>query len=288
MISRRPELHANAIRLKRQEYRGTFLVVEGRDDRLFFEQFIDGRDCRVIVAEGKQNVGHVIHILEADGFAGVVGVIDADLDHVEGIRPASDNIILLETVDLEALLIRSTALDRVLVELGSAKKIATFGAEVRDALLAAALPIGCLRLHSRRRNLNLTFHGLRYRGCIEEATLRVDVSILIREVKNRSQRFDLGCQDVAREIDTIRGSVDDHWLVCYGADMVKILSLGLRKTLGTNSTQAVAPEVVRRCLRLAYQWVDLNDSRLGRDLRAWAVRKPKFRVLGDADLSEQA
>lgn len=195
---------------------------------------------------------------------------------------------MLETVDLEALLIRSTALDRVLVELGSAKKIATFGAEVRDALLAAALPIGCLRLHSRRLNLNLTFHGLRYGRCIEAVSLRVDVSILIREVKNRSQRFDLGCQDVARAIDTIRASVDDHWLVCYGADMVEILSLGLRKTLGTNSTQEVAPEVVRRCLRLAYQWADLNDSRLGRDLRAWAVRNPKYRVLGDADLSEQA
>ena len=46
-MPRRPEVHANAIRLKRQEYGGTFLVVEGRDDRLFFEQFIDGRDCRV-------------------------------------------------------------------------------------------------------------------------------------------------------------------------------------------------------------------------------------------------
>ena len=38
--------------------------------------------------------------------------------------------------------------------------------------------------------------------------------------------------------------------VCYGADMVEILAQGLRKTLGTNSAQAVAPEVVRRCLRL--------------------------------------
>ena len=285
-MTRSPNVRANAIRQKRQEHGGSFLVVEGRDDRLFFEQFVDRQFCWVIVAEGKQNVADVVGILQAEGFPGVAGVVDADLDHMEGIREASDNIILLETVDLEALLIRSPALDRVLVELGSLDKIARFGANVREELLAAALPIGCLRLHSRRLGLNLTFHGLRYGSCIEVATLKLDVFCLIREVQNRSQRPDLQSQDVASDIDIIQGSVEDHWLVCYGADMVEILAVGLRRTLGTNSAQAVAPEVVRMCLRLAFQWADLNDSRLGRDLRAWEANNPKFSVLGDVESSE--
>ena len=287
-MKRSPNVRANAIRLKRQEHGGSFLVVEGRDDRLFFEQFVDRQYCWVIVADGKQNVADVVGILEADGFPGVAGVSDADLDHMEGVRPASDNIILLETVDLEALLIRSPALDRVLVQLGSSNKIAGFGANVRDALLAAALPIGCLRLHSRRSGLNLTFDGLRYGKCIGVASLIIDVFCLIREVKNRSQRSDLRCDDVAGEIDIIQGSVEDRWLVCYGADMVEILALGLRKTLGSNSARAVAPEVVRMGLRLAYDGADLNESRLGRDLRAWAVRNPSFRVLGDVSNNERA
>ena len=75
--------------------------------------------------------------------------------------------------------------------------------------------------------------------------------------------------------------------MCYGADMVEILALGLRRTLGTNSAQAVAPEVVRSCLRLAYHWADLNDSRLGRDLRAWEANNPEFRVFGDADYESE-
>ena len=116
-MNRSPNVRANAIRLKRQEHEESFLVVEGRDDRLFFEQFVNRQYCLVIVADGKQNVADVVGILEADGFPGVAGVTDADLDHVEGIRPASANVIVLETVDLEALLIRSPALDRVLVEL---------------------------------------------------------------------------------------------------------------------------------------------------------------------------
>ena len=287
-MTRSLNARANAIRQTRQEHAGCFLVVEGRDDRLFFEQFVDCQDCWVIVEGGKQNVVDVVSILEDDGFPGVVGVVDADFDHFEGISQASDNIIVLETVDLEALLIRSTALDRVLVELGSVDKIAKFGASVREALLVAALPIGCLRLHSLRVGLSLTFQGLRYGGCIEVATLVLDVFGLIQEVENRTRRFDLQRDHLAREIDIIQESVKDRWLVCYGADMVEILALSLRSTFGTNSAQAVAPDVVRRCLRLAYQWPDLSGSQLGRDLRAWEARNPTYRVWGNADPGERA
>ena len=67
-MTRSPNVRANAIRLRRQEHGGSFLVVEGRDDRLFFEQFVDRRCCWVIVADGKRNVVDVVGILEADGF----------------------------------------------------------------------------------------------------------------------------------------------------------------------------------------------------------------------------
>ena len=287
-MTRSLNARANAIRQTRQEHAGCFLVVEGRDDRLLFEQFVDRQDCWVIVERGKQNVVDVVSILEDDGFPGVVGVVDADFDHFEGISQAGDNIIVLETVDLEALLIRSTALDRVLVELGSVKKIAKFGASVREALLAAALPIGCLRLHSLRIGLSLTFQGLRYGRFIEIATLVLDVFGLIQEVENRTRHFDLQRDHLAREIDIIEESAKDRWLVCYGADMVEILALSLRSTLGTNSAQAVAPDVVRRCLRLAYQWPELSGSQLGRDLRAWEARNPTYRVWSNADPGERA
>jgi len=287
-MTRSLSARANAIRQTRQEHAGCFLVVEGRDDRLLFEQFVDRQDCWVIVERGKQNVVDVVSILEDDGFPGVVGVVDADFDHFEGISQAGDNIIVLEAVDLEALLIRSTALDRVLVELGSVNKIAKFGASVREALLAAALPIGCLRLHSQRVGLSLTFQGLRYGRFIEIATLVLDVFGLIQEVENRTRHFDLQREHLAREIDIIEESAKDRWLVCYGADMVEILALSLRSTLGTNSAQAVEPDVVRRYLRLAYQWPELSSSRLGRDLRAWEARNPTYRVWGNADPGERA
>ncbi len=280
MMTRTPQAKANEIRLKRHLHHGSFVLVEGRDDRLFLEQFADSEECRVTVANGKDNVVEVVAILEADRFPGIVGIVDADFDHYEGIESSSENLVVLETVDLEAMLIRSPALDRVLVELGSTNKIAKFGRDVRETLVAAAVRIGCLRLHSRQSELHLKFSKLRYRAFVDKGTLATRDRDLVRAVMNLSGRPDLPLDDIARKIADIRSSLDDPWLLCYGADMVKILAFGLRRTLGTNDARAVAPGVVRQCLRLAFGWSDMNNSRLGRDIRYWEARNPSYRVLG--------
>ena len=282
-MHRKPIVTATAIRMKRQSHKGGFLIVEGRDDRLFFGQFVDYDDCRITVAEGKENVVEVITILETECFRGVVGVVDADLDHIEGNRPSSDNIIVHETVDLEALLIRSPALDRVLVEKGSAQKIAAFGKDVRDMLVAAAVWIGCLRLYSHRTKLNLKFQGLRYTKCINKDSLAIDIDALVREVVKRSQRPELPCPDIVNDLRSIHQSLVNPWLICYGKDMVELLAFGLRSALGTNKrAQDVRPEMVKTYLRLSFDWSDLNRSKLSQDLRAWVVRNPSFRVLRPA------
>ena len=279
-MTRGPDAIANSIRMKRSHYTGCFLIVEGRDDRLFFERFVNRSYCAVQVAGGKSNVIDVIEILDADdNFSGFVGVIDADLDHVEDHSWQSSNLIIIEMYDLEALLIKSTALDSVLIEFGSSEKIAKRTKRPREELIDATLPIGYLRLHSRRSKLNLKFNGVRYERFIDRDSLQTNVRNMVREVKNRSQRSDLACDDTAREIRRIEDTVNDPWLVCCGTDMVEILSIGLRRALGTNNSGAVTPDELRRCLRLAYQWQELTDSQLGRDLREWSERNPGFRVL---------
>ena len=46
------------------------------------------------------------------------------------------------------MLIQSKALDGVLVEFGSAKKIGRLAQDVRSLLIKVASPIGCFRRHS--------------------------------------------------------------------------------------------------------------------------------------------
>jgi len=74
---------------------------------------------------------------------GVVGVADADFDISDGIQRSSDNIILTDCHDVEAMLIKSFALERVIREIGSESKIQEFerhtGKDVRVALLDVAI-----------------------------------------------------------------------------------------------------------------------------------------------------
>ena len=133
---------ANEIRLRRSQHRGTFVIVEGRDDRLFYERFFDLQQCKFIVADGKAKVCEVIRILDADSFRGVLGIVDADFDLLEEIPVSSLNVIQGDCHDLEATLVRSPALDRVLREFGSEDKIQRFvanaGRDIRHVLLTAA------------------------------------------------------------------------------------------------------------------------------------------------------
>lgn len=145
-----PSEIANEIRLQRQSFDGSFLILEGRDDRLFFQKFVDQEKCEIFVANGKGNVIDVVVKLRVQLCDGVVGVVDADFDHIENTLQLIENIIVLETVDLEALLIRSPALESLLSEWGQVKKIAQAEKDIRSVLIEAAVWIGCLRLFSHR------------------------------------------------------------------------------------------------------------------------------------------
>lgn len=270
---------ANLIRQLRSQHKGCFVVVEGPDDRRFFEHVLDTDACTVVVAGGKPKVIDVINILEKDQFPGVVGIADADFDRIEGHEWESDNLILVEPVDLEAMLIQSSALDRIVAEFGSSGKLEKFGKDVRNTLVETAIPIGCLRLHSRRTGLNMKFQNLKYSSFIDRRSLNIDMHSFIRHVKNRSRLAGLPCHDLERGLRSIADTLADPWLVCTGDDLVSILNVGLRWSLGTNSARSVAYEVLCRCLRLGYQSEDFDNSQLLADLQEWTGRNPGYRVL---------
>lgn len=277
MILPRPVIVANEIRMLRSYHRGTFLLVEGRDDRLVFERHTSKPHCHVKVLEGKERLYEVVQILEEARFPGVVGVVDADLDRIQSIGVPSPNILMTDDHDLETMQLRSPALDVLLGELGSPTKLQRFGADVRQALLTAALPIGALRLHSRRAAINLRFDGLRYGNCIDPSNLLPDPDAIVREVINRSMRQDLDAKELKGAVELVLREGHDPWQLCSGPDLVAVLSLGLRKTLGTNDAAEVTEDRLQRMLRIAYGG-HLHNSGLRAQLEAWVQQHPPYRV----------
>jgi hypothetical protein len=177
------------------------------------------------------------------------------------------------------MLINSPALNKVVAELGSEDKIAQFNRDVRLALLETGISVGYLLWISQCDGLNLAFDGITFGKFINEQTLKIDELKLIREVKNKSQAFSLKDEDLQQRLMTEKSNNHDPWQVCCGHHLVEILSLGLRKAIGSNKAADVELNSLERNLRLAYEEVFFRDTKLYLDIRIWESNNQPFKVL---------
>ena len=279
MIPQYPVEIANEIEMIRSQYIGSFLIVEGRDDRLFMENFVSNESCNIIVAQGKRNVQKVIDTLENRNFIGALGLVDADFDRIEGVRNTNFNILMYEHHDLETMLICSPALERVLNEFGSREKLEGLRKNVLKRLIERALVIAYLRLYSLRTGLNLRFENVNYAAWISRTSFDTNIDDLIQEIKNKSLRPDLPSEDLHTAMDEIERSNYDPREICNGTDLIEILSIGLRRVFGTNSANDVNGKILRQSLRLAYSEQYFVASKLYNDIRVWEAQVIEFNVL---------
>ena len=126
----------------------------------------------------------------------------------------------------------------------------------------------------------MRFDGLNYSRCIDEQSLEISRRALVNEVKNRSNRPDIPVETLLGAIGEIEARADDPWQICVGTDLLGILSIGLRRTLGTNNARSVRDENLRRALRLAYTADEFAETELRQLLKGWEANNAPFKILG--------
>ncbi|NEP02536.1 MAG: DUF4435 domain-containing protein [Symploca sp. SIO2E9] len=278
-----PERIANTIKMQRSSFLGTFILVEGSSDKLFYKRFVDDKDCRLETTAGKPSSKlqaiKVLEILNKSSFKGVLAIVDADFDHLETSLNKIPNLLRTDTHDIETMLINSPALDKVLAEFGSQDKITNFGRDIREILLEAGLSIGYLLRISQSDGLSLTFNGIKFSKFINEQTLQIDELKLIEEVKNKSQFFSLEDEELQKKLTYQKNNNYDPWQVCCGHDLVEILSIGLRKAIGSCKAADIEPNSLERSLRLAYEEAYFHKTQLYSDICQWQINNQPFKVL---------
>ncbi len=277
--ARTPPQLANEVRLKRSQHRGAFLLVEGPDDSRFYRRFIDAKECHLVVAFEKENVVSAIRLLDVEGFAGVVGLVDSDFGELDGKDPESANIVRGECHDLEAMLVRSPALEAVLHEHASPDKLAQFeqgyGGPLRNWLTDTGRCLGYLRWNSLNLGLNLRFEGLHFSRFVDPRSLTLNPSQLRTEIRNHSQNWQISEEQLIVAGWPTTGN-EDPWHLCCGHDLVELLTLALRRAVG--SCQHLGQSNLSSALRVAYSSHDFQCSRLSGTLRDWETRTG-FRIL---------
>ena len=272
----------NTARMMRTQYTGTILIVEGSTDARVYGRFVSETECRLIPATGKDKAISALELLENGGLGGVLTIVDADFQRLDGIEPGSSNLLMTDSHDLETMILYSDALDNVLSEFGSAREIVKLGRPIRDILLEGGLPIGYLRWLSSptKDNLSLKFKELSFDKFVDEKTLCVGVDNLIRELKTNSKDPTLDDNVTKLKVITLMGEGHDPWQVCSGHDLVLILSIGLRNIFGNPRIgKTVTSDQVDGMLRLAYNYSHFCLTRLHNSIKDWEKANPPFKVV---------
>ncbi len=277
-----PNSIANDIRMRRSLFKGTFIIVEGDTDQRFFKGFVDENLCQIVSAHEKDKAISVLEILDDSKFDGVLAIVDADFWRIDGFECLKANLFLTDTHDLETMILHSPALEKLINERGSTNKIDALakksGKNVRQILLDAGVPIGYLRWISGKECFYLKFEGLEFGKFIDDSTLLIDITEMIKTVKNKSQKHDLDAECIEKSIQELIDNNYDFWDVCCGHDLTNILSLGFRKALGSYNAKEVTVDIIERELRLAYEKRFLLETNLYKLLKAWEESNHKFRI----------
>ncbi len=263
------------VKMMRTQSDCAVLVVEGADDLAFWRAHkVD--ECEAMMAEGKATAIGCMVRLEAEAIHGVLAVVDADYDVLMGVEMEAPNVLMTDAHDLECMLCRAPALDRVVGEFGTAEK--TRGLDVRSALLERGLVFGRVRWalawleQSAAEDIELPRVTPLLQQVVDRETWTVD-----------DDRLRVGIQGELGEDADLSDAMAklpdaDPWHVVHGHDMVTLLRMGLLRVLGDMQSKQSDADIAR-ALRLAMSGEDLRTTALCEEIRAWEEVNPPYVVL---------
>ena len=271
-----PGILVAEITMNRMSHDGAFLLLEGKDDVRFWQSRRHS-NCELVDGDGKLNVVGAIRRIDTARIPGALGIVDSDYELPTSPRAESDNLLYTDAHDLECLLCRSSALDKVLAEHGDAAKIRRFesaGTDIRAALLERTLVFGRLRWAACREQPAIALREIKIPRFVDEEKWTVDGERLIRETVSDADARAAVRMRLAQLPDA------DPWYVAHGHDMVEILRTGLRRVLGDLPARVAAQDVAG-LLRAGMSSEALRKTGLGAGVYSWQAANRPYSVLAD-------
>lgn len=251
-----------------------FILLEGNTDIKLFRKFFvkDYTDTTGLV--GKEKVIKALEILIAEGYTQIIGIKDADFDHLLNTQTVH-NLFITDFHDMEIQMIESHALDSVVAEYD---KVGISSIDIKEKTYATVLTIGYARYFNEKKKYvgkerDLSFDSLKFQNFIQlkDEQLLLDevnfLSELISESKKRKSTFQITEQQLKYEIENLKSQSLDRCQICSGHDMTKVLGLVLLKNPDGNE--------IEKALRLAYSLQYFQQTSLYLQLQSWATSNNK-------------
>lgn len=281
VIPKSPYSYANQISMSKSSYKGTYFLVEGYADLKLFKKFIDENNCRVKFIPGKTLAIDVLKILEKRNESGVLLLVDADYDHLEGIKPMSVNMFYTDNHDIETMIISTNALENLLNEFSDKRKLTKFekfkSNHLRSVLLTTCISIGYVRWASIHNNWTLKFRDLVFSVFIDFKNLNLHYQKFLSELIKNSRSNKIPLSVIIKEVKLLTTKSSDPWMICSGHDLTEILLISLKFIFGYN-VATLTREKLEAILRLAYEFRFFKKTILYSELKRWEKNNPLFSI----------
>ena len=232
-----------------------YLIVEGQSDKCFWEHLHQGglKKRLVRVASKKQCSGNkeyvkkVIAIMNNRQKGNVIGIIDLDYDFIKNTIESMDNLYYYKYIDLENILIKSSAFSEVNTLISSSGKKLEDD-KLKDALYKKAYILGILRLLNDVEGYNFCFEGIDYKKLINDSNENFLEYFMSKMNLNKTEK-----EAVRSKINTLLKEKYPEEYVCNGHDLLNILSELTKKTISTDNPIKYTEEILKNMLILGYR-----------------------------------
>ena len=264
----------------RSSHKGTILILEGSTDSRVYSKFINGNECKIIVASGKWCAISTLMILK-NSMDGVIAIVDADFWKIINICPISSNIFLTDTHDLETMICCSNAIDGIETEFCQSRKIRKLMKSFKDTITELVLPIGYLRwlCSVYRYNYEMKFNGMDFNNFLNLSNFTISIDNLINELKTNSAiHLDKEAIIKSELNQHLRSKPFDCWQICHGHDYVKVLSLFIINH-GNHRGKNLTYDIIDGIIRFNYNLLSFQKTTLFRDMKKWEQNNPPYIIL---------
>jgi hypothetical protein len=270
---------AQEIRFERQVHKGSFLLLEGDHDLKRFTEFTDEKLCSTVNCFGRPNLIGAIKLLYEDGFAGALGLADADFDRLTNSLDVHEGIIYSDAHDFDMDWACERSLHRYLIEVGDGDKCNAAGnaSGIAAVIFDATRPLSILRYLNHHQNLRYRLTEIRHDEIARDS--RVEIDLLVEHVSK-------GAFNGKDKKDKLRTLVTNHLQnemdplqLTNGHDFLAMLGLSLRDKFGKRLRPQTWQSEVQIHFRLAYSESDFARSDVYKAILKWQDNNHPYIIL---------
>lgn len=238
-----------------------FVLLEGRTDIKLFRKIFSHKFTDTTALDGKDKLVEALTILHSENFRQVIGIKDADFEHLENIINI-DNLFLTDYHDMEIEMIESDALKSVIDEFSTDECYSDLSNQLRQNIYDIALEIGYIRWYSEQKNGLFNFKQIPFNNLVSYKNCKISfnqqefIALLLNQLKSDDS-------NILADITILKNISTDRLQICNGHDLTLLIS-------NYFTTGNINQNKIEEALRLSYHFQYFKNTNLFQNLKSWA------------------